>query len=279
MMIRQNKAFAALVLCTLSLGGCGTKEVQKLHVSGAKSALSIMHILANQSLQTNRPSGLLGIFSGIYTAQGVFLPVQSAAIGMQAIGTIIMGQTQSTTDENFALLQEIGDVLQVNVLDMLNRSTNRAQSLQEYTQSLKNVGIAAEQKISELSVLNEEQKDQVRDERKAVREIDSAIRDALRAKDYANAAQLEENLAKTNASYAEISTKQDQTNDMIQRFDAVLDIAVERLQAIEMNREILIAGLRVIEVPGIIDFNILEKGKSWRKKKGMSIFDKSTTSL
>ncbi|MAE68686.1 hypothetical protein CL635_02665 [bacterium] len=276
-MILRNIASVVLIPCLLLTACGGKEEMQELHVSGAKTSVSIMHILAKRSVQKNRPSGILGIFSGIYTSQGVFLPVQSGILGMQSIGEILEGQKDSTSDENFALLREVGDILQVNVIDALNRSNDRIKAIDAYTQSLRNIGVLIERKIEELTALNETQDVQVKEKRKVARDIDRTLKKALNNKDYAEASEYEEQLANANAAYAEISTKQDQTDDMIKRFETLLDVTAERLQAVENNREILIAGLRVIDVPGIADFNILEEGKPWRKKKGSSIFNKSTT--
>jgi hypothetical protein len=274
MMILRNVSIAATLIPCLLLVACSSKEEPvELQVSGAKTSVSIMHIIAKRSLQNNRPSGLLGVFTGLYTSQGVFLSVQSAEDGMLAIGNILKGQTNSTSDENFALLREVGDILQVDIIDTLNRSTDRVSTLDSYTQSLRNIGVLTERKITELSALHETQKTKAKESQKKVRTIEGDLRDALKITDYGTASELEEQLSEANVSYAEISTKEDQSGDMIDRFDTLLKVAAQRVQAVEVNREILVAGLRVIDVPGIADFNILEKGKSWKKRKGKSIFE------
>lgn len=275
-MILRNRALSAAIIPCLLLIGCGEKvKPEELHVSGAKTSVSIMHILAKKSIQKNRPSGLLGIYSGIYTSQGIFLPVKSAFESMKAVINILKEQSNSTSNENFALLREVGEVLQVNIIDALNRSPDRTVAIDTYTQSLRNTGILIERKIEELQAINEVQKDEVKEKRDITRSLEKKIRKVLKDQEYAEASELEEQLAEANASHAEISTKEEQTDDMIKRFKTLLDVAVERLQAVEANREILIAGLRVIDVPGIADFNILEEGKSWKKKKGSSLFEKS----
>jgi len=274
MMILRNVSIAATLIPCLLLVACSSKEEPvELQVSGAKTSVSIMHIIAKRSLQNNRPSGLLGVFTGLYTSQGVFLSVQSAEDGMLAIGNILKGQTNSTSDENFALLREVGDILQVDIIDTLNRSTDRVSTLDSYTQSLRNIGVLTERKITELSALHETQKTKAKEFQKKVRTIEGDLRDALKITDYGTASELEEQLSEANVSYAEISTKEDQSGDMIDRFDTLLKVAAQRVQAVEVNREILVAGLRVIDVPGIADFNILEKGKSWKRRKGKSIFE------
>lgn len=275
MMILRNSALSAVFIPCLLLTACGEPaEPEDVHVSSAKTSVSIMHIIARRSVQSNRPSGLLGIFSGLYTSQGVFLAVNGAIEGIQAAGNILKGQSTSTSNENFALLREVGDLLQVNIIDALNRSTNRAEAIDIYTQSLRNIGILMERKIAELQALNDTQNIEFKEKRDIAREIERSLRKVLRDQAYSEASELEERLAEANAALAEIETKEDQSDDMIRRFETLLDIVAKRLQAVETNREILIAGLHVIDVPGIEDFNILQEGKKWRKKKGSSLFEK-----
>lgn len=275
MMILRNSALSAALIPCLLLSACGEpKQPEELQVSSAKTSISIMHIIAKRSVQGNRPSGLLGIFSGLYTSQGIFLAVNGAIDSMKAAGNILKGQHTSNSNENFALLREVGDVLQVNIIDTLNRSTNRASSIDMYTQSLRNIGILMERKITELEALNETQNNEKKEKRDSARAIERSLKKVLKDQAYAEASELEEQLATANAALAEIGTKEEQSDDMIKRFETLLEIVAKRLQAVETNREILIAGLRVIDVPGIEDFNILQEGKKWRKKKGSSLFEK-----
>jgi len=274
-MIPRNRAIAAAVIPCLLLAGCGEAvKPEELRVSGAKISVSIMHILAKRPVQKNRPSGLLGIYSGLYTSQGIFLPVKSAIESMQAVINILKAQNNSTSSENFALLREVGEVLQVDIIDALNRSPNRVETIDIYSQSLRNTGILIERKITELSALDEVQSAEVKEKRTEKRDIERTLRNALKDQAYAQASELEEQLAGITALHAELSVKADQTDDMIKRLKTLLDVTAERLQAVEANREILIAGLRVIDVPGISDFNILEEGKPWRKERGSSLFER-----
>lgn len=220
----------------------------------------------------SRPSATLGVYVSLYAAQGILLPTENAMLGIQAMTRFLEAQSHSDTDENFALLREVGSILQVDVVDTLNRSTTRATTLESYIQSLKNVIILTERKLEELNVLYEQQKDESREKRNAARDMERELKTALRDQDYGRASDIEEQLATANSDYAAIDTKTDQTGDMIDRFETLLDIAKDRYQAVSNNREILIAGLRVIDVPGIKDLNILEKGSKWSRRGGSGFF-------
>lgn len=275
-MNRPHTAILALIIPCLLLTSCGKeKEDTTTEVSGAKSAISIMHLLTNHVFTFTRPSAAIGIFSGIYTSQGIVLPVDTARLGFESIMNILKGHSQANTDENFAILREIGDVLQVDIVDLLNRSNNRIQTIDDYTQSLRNTGILTERKINELTATYENLTIKRKEERTISRDLERSLRTALKDQDYSEASTYEEDLAKANANLAETETKEKQAKDMIDRMEGLYEITGDRLQAIENNREILIAGLRVINVPGIADFNILEKGKSWKKRGAEDIFGTS----
>ena len=224
-----------------------------------------------------RPSASIGIFAGLFTAQGLFLPTKSALSGIDAQKSIIEGQIDSDTDESFALLQEVGSILQVDIKDMLNRSEERASALDEFTKTLKNTEILVERKLTELEALEEELNTRLREERKIARTLDRDIKKALRDQDYGKAADIEPDLAKANAAVAETDTKHTRAEDMIDRFQALLGITEKRIQALENNREILIAGIRTIDVPGLQDLGVLDTGSRWRS--GRSIFGKERSSF
>ena len=271
-MNRQKAAVAALLLPCIFLASCGGETPKDLEVSGAKSGIAILQFLKEKAQEAQKPGGTLGVFTGLYLSQGIILPVKTAMMGIDIMRRFMEAEGQSNSDENFALLREIGGVLQVNIVDTLNRSTDRTTVLDQYIASLKNSTVLLDRKLAELTVLQEKQREDVKEKRTIARDLERTLKNALKNQEYGNAADMEEDVAAASAASTEISTKYEQTGDMIDRMEALSAIASKRLQAIENNREIMIAGLKVINVPGISDLNILEEGKSWRKKGGSGIF-------
>ena len=272
----KRKVAIILILFSLALTGCGKNdEKEELRVSGARSALTIMHIVSKENVKIDRPSAIIGIYSALFASQGTFLPVTSAAIGIKAASKVLSGQGNTETSETFALLQEVGMVLQVNIIDQLNRSTDRVKFLDEYLQSLRNAGSIVERKLIELEAQSDSLSDTRKAQRKEVRDVQRKLRTAMKDQNYSDAALLEEELAEKSGILAETEIREKSTEDVIDRYEALRDIAAKKLQAVSNNREILIAGLKVIEVPGIEDLRILEEGSKWRKNKGESIFQKS----
>ena len=259
----------ALVFC-LALSACGSpKSTPPPEVSGAKTAVALMNILLQKQNTARRPGGTLGIFSTLFTSQGIFLPVKSATLGFDAMRKIMEGITKPDTDENYALLQEAGSTLQLNVIDTLNRSDNRKETVESIAQSLHNISSLLDRKITELTSTGKELQKTQKEQQKTVTEVQRAIQKAMKDEDYSTAGSKQEELQKAQSDLASTQSKNKQVADLLSRFKVLLNIAVQRTQAIEANREILIAGLKVVDVPGISDLGILQTGKSYKAKGGV----------
>lgn len=255
-----------LLLSCILLSACKKEEptLEALPSFGsAKSSLFTARALTDQVLSITRPSSTLGIYSGLFIAQGIFLHTESALAGLETQKMIIAGQSGPISDETFALLQEIGNILQTDVNDILNRSTDRRHTLDFYVESLRSSITLVERKIAELEEQLEQLKDARKSQRNEERDIERAIKQAMKERDYASAAPLEKKLAKASSNRAETETKEDQAKDILKRFEDILEIADERLIAIQRNRQVLLSGLHVVNVPGIEDLGILEKETKW----------------
>jgi hypothetical protein len=191
----------------------------------------------------------------------MFLSVESAIAGITAGRKLASGQG-GATDETFILLQELGNILQVDVEDTLNRSTERRKALDEYLQSIHNIFVLSERKISGLTTATETLEEEEREQRKATQLIQREIDKAMENEDYTAVGSRQRDLADAESDLAAITSRREQSSDVADIFAKLLDIAKERIIAIESNRVILIAGLKVIKLPGIEDLNILlEKGR------------------
>ncbi len=254
--------------CAIGLAACGSgeKDAPKNLPStkGALQGVVASAVLASGLTDDKRPSAVLGIYVSAYLSQGMFLPVRSAIIGINAGRSLISGQG-GATDETFTLLQELGNILQVDVEDILNRSTERRKALDEYLQSIRNIFVLSERKISELSTTVQSLEEEEREKRKAAQVIQREIEKAMENEDYTAVGSRQRDLSDAESTLAVITSKREQTSDIESRFSELLDIAKERIIAIESNRVILIAGLKVIKLPGIEDLHILlEKGRFQR---------------
>jgi hypothetical protein len=273
--MRRSKTAASIGL-SLLLAGCSLfgGEEQKtdensLPVIGATVGIASVQILeTGPASLLPRPSAAMGFYIAAYLAQGIFLPVRSAWIGIEAQQKLFQGQGNASADETFTLLQELGNILQVNVSDILNRSPDRRLTLDQYLQSLHNVFVLSERKKSALDSAAESLRTEEREKRKSADEIDRAIKKALNEEDYTGAGARQRELMEAQGEVAEVETNREQTEDIGDRFKKLLEIAQQRIIAIEANRMILIAGLQVVQLPGIEDLDILlEKGNRRRRSE------------
>jgi len=267
--MRLRHLLLPAVLLPSLLIGCGTEEQNTtqeeeappaLQVSGAKSALYadiFSSELPFDMLTFLRPSASLGMYVSMYLAQGVLLPSRSALEGIDAQVRLIRTDESVTDDETFALLQEYGTVLQVDIVDTLNRSLSREEALNGYIRSLEQMNERMEQKLQELETRLDSISDKRKEKRKQVRELEREIRRELKEKNYSTAGPQQEELTKLNTQLAEIETREKQTDNIADIYKDLLEVGTERLEAIVQNRQVLIAGLHVVDVPGIEDLRLV----------------------
>ena len=255
----------------LLLSACAAEKEEEpapLDVSGAKTSVYITLNLLEPTKAIGKPSALLGAYSSLYLAQGVFLPVKSAQIGIESQEKLLEGQVKLEASETFALLKEFGIILQVDVTDILNRSTNREETLDKYLRSLANIMTLADRKIKEMEALSDKLKDEAGDKKKKVRDVERIVSKALKNEEFELAGSKQEELTNAKTELAELEAKRDQVEDVLKPYEKMMDIAKERLNAINKNKRIIIAGLKVVDVPGIEELDILQE-ESWRDVKKM----------
>lgn len=248
--------------------GEGTNREFRGAESGMTSAYLLSRSAATGAADVRRPSAALGAYVSSYLAQGVFVRVNSALLGIAAQQRLIAGQNVPTAGETFTLLSELATLLQVNIPDMLNRSPDRAKALNDYVRSLRATGEVAEQKYNELQTRREQLEERRREERNIARDLEREINQDFRNENYSAAAEKQEDASTAEAALSQTEVEIDQTRDIIRRYEDMLEIADKRLEAIVRNREVLVAGLKVIEVPSIESLDILEDGPRTRRERG-----------
>jgi len=255
----------AILLPLLLLTACGgnADDEGPLEVSGAKSGvISAARSVRNYVL--SRPSATLGIFSSSFLAQGTFTSVASAEEGIRVQMIMQNALKSGTRNEAFAVLQEIGIVLTVDIVDLMNRNEDRSKTLNTYVDSLQNAQTIGERKHQQLEAELEVQKEKKKATSKERRALKKLAEGAFDNREYGLAAETEEQLVEVEGKLAEISTKVGHTRDLVDRFEELLLVTAERLDAIQKNRKILISGLRLFKVPGIQDLGILQEGRKWK---------------
>lgn len=206
-----------------------------------------------------RPSGTLGVFTTLYLSQRLLLPTQSATKAIEGILRIVRLQEQPLADETFALLQTLGDALSVNVVDMLNRSADRVETLDQYTDALQNMVENGKRRNTDMTTALKVLAEQKKEQRTQVRELERLQKEAVKNKDFSTAGAKETELASIQTTLSETELKESQTKSLQKQLTELLSLAEKRLSAIEKNREILLAGLTISDPQGLKDLGLMRE--------------------
>lgn len=251
----------SLAMLLLVLAACSRTDSDGTNATTeiGLDAIPPLLLLAIPTTETRKPSAMLGSFLALYLAESDITDTKSAIGGVETLAVLLGLQEETTTEELYALIAELGQLLQVDVRDILNRSENRTGTLNTYMDSLTNVGTIGRKKQIELEELLDQKREELSAERKVVTGIERDINTALRDEDYATAGAKQPQLQEERQKLSTIENSIERSRETERLLAKLLDIAEARALAIEQNREVLIAGLKVVDLPGIDDLGILEK--------------------
>lgn len=248
--------FIVPLLVAVMLTSCGSKKAESVVTENAERALQSISTIGTPTRETPRPGAMLGIFATLYVERTFAFGSSTALRGLGAT-LKLLEEDRMTLDETFALLHELGISLQVNVPNLLNQSQNRAEALNTYTASLTDVTKGSTVRRDALEAELEALRDKEQTERKVTTDLERQISEALRTQEYGTAGSLQKPLADAEALLAKTESETERTREILEVFRKLLKIVEERIIAIEENRQIIIAGLTVVELPGIEDLGIL----------------------
>ncbi len=257
------------VTAVTMLASCGRQEVVSFTPTIAPLAVrwTVELVKGSDAFASIRSSALLGVYLSDFLMRQMMFRSALAGINIQMD---LLNETGEEQEESFALLETLGAILQVDVPDMLNRSTDRVEAFDTYLSNLQALG---ERSTSHEQGL-EQQMDVLMDERREVRgdvaRSQSQLNTALREQDYATASEQQKSLIEGRGELAEIDAKIDELRSIRNLFVDLLDIAEERVTVMTSNREALLAGISVVDVPGVEDYGLIEQG---RRRSRQSIFD------
>lgn len=265
-----RKVLVLLAVTSLLLSGCGSKtqdgEKPLPSVSAGKSATVVLSGLMSSSspsgTQVRRPSGTMGVFTSLFLAQNLFFPTQSAVTGIEEMLRIVQGQEEPLNDETFTLLQTLGDALAVNIVDLLNRSPDRVETLNQYVAALGNAVENGKRRSTELKAALDVLAGQVKEQRATVSQVTKDQRAAIKAKDFSLAGAKEKELVEAQTALSQTQSKQKQTQSSRNQLDDFVELGQRRLTAIEKNREILLSGLQITDPQGLKDLGLVRDASS-----------------
>lgn len=206
-----------------------------------------------------RPSALLGPYVAAFLSLPLANSNHAAVSGALAAEGILHEDKAGVRDESYALLEELGLILQVDLTDRLNRSLERHMALDSYREGLVDVATRAQEHLSTvLESRNDDAETKVRELRKRQSLVQRSLNDALRAKDYASAGSRQSELSRVQGELAIAAAEQKEIRNVINLFQDSLETAADRLEAIDANRDALVAGVSVTDTAGAEDLGVLQ---------------------
>lgn len=214
-----------------------------------------------------RPTALLGPYVASFLSQGSSL-AKTALLGVQQISQFFEREAQD--EEAYALLQDIGNALAVDVQDMLNRSANRGETLDVYIKSLTDLRTVSQSQLEALEGRLDAAQDDRREKQRALTTLERQLRDAINDEDYTTAGTLQSQIGDAREPVAAAETVVEELQTLVDVYEEVLEVSETRLTAMTANREVLIAGVKVVDVPGIVDIGIIQgNGRRLRNTSGL----------
>ena len=260
-----------LVIASLLLTHCQRQTSNLPETAGARTDVFLTQQLFEGGLigtAIPKPGAILGTYVAGYLSTLPSFPFHSALSGIMAQMEFVL-EDETDQSESFILLEELGITLQANVPDLLNRSPNRPRALDAYLDALQDILEESTAHVAGLEIELEELNDERSEQRGIVGDLQRELREALRSGDYTTAGAKQADVISAQTELAQTEAQQDEKRDIIRIFEDLLEIGTERLEAMQANRDILIAGLSVVELPGVDDLGLIME-QTRRRRSGDS---------
>ena len=258
--MQRSHALTGLVCLSVLATACTpARTPTDVNIKAARESIFWSQQLLPQSIGTtigSRPSAILGSYISLFLSKTSGLRVTGAKDAVN-VGVSLLLDNAQTTNDSFELLQSVGTVMQVNIQDMLNRSPDRRIALDAYTDTLSN--LLVQSKISQQTLEQQEKNLQatMKTQERAVSNAQSLLNAALAKQDYASASARQQDVSDAQSELTKTQTQDKQLTSTIEIFKKLNSSGDQRLSAIKANREVLIAGVHVENVPGIDTIGVL----------------------
>jgi hypothetical protein len=255
---------AALGLALLA-SGCGGNGVTIDPASVSSARIGVGSAATMAAGAPGKPGAVLGLIASSFLLSDSTIGYQSARDGIQAQMALFIS-TAERQNAVFALIEDLGSALQVDINDLLNRSNNRQETLDTYTTALQDLLQKAVEKQNELDDEASGIRDELRTVRRASASKQGDINQALREQDYTTAGSMQEELLVLQADESRLNAQVEQLDGQADLLGELIDIGTIRWTAMTSNREALVAGIRVVDVPGVEDLGVIRDETSQERR-------------
>lgn len=212
-----------------------------------------------------RPSASLGVHLSTYLSKGE-APVHGALESITFLSPLT--RTSGTTETPFLTIQTLGNLVQTNIVETMNKHPERGEVLNRYLTLLHSALQNAQRDEKNMDDKRQQLVQQEREQQSTIRVLQKEIDAAEKAGDFSTVGAHQRALSEAKGEHGKTEALIDELENTLKILDDLTRIAEERRNAIEENREALMAGIRVVEIPGIEKLGILEKiGKSPRRSQ------------
>ena len=243
--------FGITLPCTLC--ACSAKTADASYVRSARSGLLTSAFFSEKEKETRTP---------IPAAKAGLV----ASTLMSDTSKVSPGSKDDTTRDSddpiegyTALINSIIDLLVTDVQDLMNNSRDRSDTLNEYIQSLRREIEQGKIALRSLETQEEESDTTQRRVKRLVRELEDQLDDAIRSGESNNSSSILQELLDAQQELVTSQTQLTVAKQFQSSLSEVLGPLEERLRAVEANRDALVKGVRITDIPGVDDLGILER--------------------
>lgn len=257
---------AASSLCLLLLSGCRAAKTQEEPKPRAARDATVYSAIVARALAATapapRPSAPLGVHVGMYLS-AVEISTRGALDSIAVIAPL--ARSAAIVTAPFATIETLGALTQTNIVERMNGAPDRGGALNSHVALLRQALQDAQRDKGGIEEELRQLREKERDQRNAVRTLQKEIDAAEKAGDFAGVGARQRALSIARGEHGQTEASLEELDAAAKILSDLARLAEERLQAIEKNREALMSGIRVVEIPGIEALGILEKRAKSRR--------------
>ena len=229
-----------------------TEEDALLHVRSVRSGMRVsMELMQRAEAKESLPAALAGTVSGAMMGGGGDIPDSIPP-------SIPSGIAKNEVKVDTELLAEVIQLLQIDVRDLLNASTNRERTFNQYHQSMESHTQRGNLRMRALEDRTEELRDDERRLSRSVRDLKEELDQAIGEGKSTDASLIAGELTQKQSTLAKTETDLIIASRTLESYEDLIDPLQERLDAVSANRPALIQGISVVDIPGVEDLGIIE---------------------
>ena len=246
----KKSIFLSFLLLTLT--SCAGNEEEALVNGGA--AESSLRVVTERTVggteEGPTPAAIAGILAGNLLGKpsegyGIPPPLEN-------------GEGLGDTAEDTNLLRALLTLLDTDLQQLLNTANNREDALDTYVESLETHTQRAEIRLRTLQDDQEQDEDDSSRFERRIREIRGEMEDSINEGNTQRVSLLTDELIQKQRLLSEASAHLMIEEHFVEAYEDVLEPIKNRLRAINVNRDALLKGVTVTDIPGVEDLKLIE---------------------